>query len=279
MKELIFAIMYIVFILFSSKDLEAFQNLISEPTAIFENVMAEQPDSKQESEAAEKENENMEKEQNLVESSSIDVNTIHDNDLIDLMIMNKNEMYPLDLSYDYNDEYITSIMGVYSDIKVLSAIDALHAIYSVKSLLGLEDPSSQLVLDRVDESIMGNYYLFQQYYDNVKVWGSTITVSVDAEGKTCSLSSYIIPNKTLKEAITTTTPNLSESDSIKIIKDQYPNVTDFFAELIIYTEDLDDKPVLAYHFVVAMKDEPWEKAFILDANTGEIILEASTEKE
>ena len=183
----------------------------------------------------------------------------------------------LAMSAIHNNKYVTSISGVFSDIQVLSSEDALHSIYSVKSLIGLEDPATQLILEREDESSSEKYYTFQQYYDNVKVWMGLITVSVDQEGKTCSLKSTIMPTSILEKVITTTKPKLSENEITTILRQRYPKATDISSTLVIYSLDKHENPVLAYFCIASSTDDSFRGMVILiNANTEQIIQERST---
>ncbi len=207
----------------------------------------------------------------------LDINLVHDNDMNDLEAMNKASSIPLVVKYDDRNQYVTSIQGKFSNITVKTAEDALISLYSVKTLLGLEDPNTQFILDEENEDRYGKTFTFKQYYDSIEVLGYNITISADHTGKTSSLQSCIIDNKLIKKAVPTTTPKLSVSEIKQLIQEQFIEATRISSSLIIYAEQSSTAPVLAYYCYIRNKmDRSMGHVTVLDAMSGKIIYEDST---
>lgn len=208
---------------------------------------------------------------------NLDVNNIRDNSIHDLENMNKVERDPLVVKYDEKGKFVISINGKFSNIVVKTAEDALHSLYSVKTLLGLEDPETQLILDSESDIRSGKSFTFKQYYNSIEVLGYNITVSVDCTGKTCSLQSCIIDNKLMKKFIPTTTPSLSLTEIKQLVQEQYPEGTRISSSLIIYSEKSYSEPTLAYYnYITSRMDRSMTQVAILDAMTGKILYEDSS---
>lgn len=209
--------------------------------------------------------------------SYMDEKVIHDNSIKDLENMNKAEHNSLFIQYDQKKQFVTSIHGKFSNIVVETAEDALHSLYSVKTLLGLEDPSAQLNLEVENEDTSGKTFTFKQYYESIEVLGYKVTVSVDHNGKTCSLQSCIIDNKLMNKSVPTTTPRLSSSEIHQLVQELYPDANRISSSLIIYSEHSYTEPVLAYYcYIRNSMDRNMRNVAVLDANSGKIIYEDST---
>ena len=124
---------------------------------------------------------------------------IEDKSLIDLQKMNENSEYPLEIDYNDDETQVEFISGQFSEITVNSVESALQSICSVRSLIGLENPSDELEWKSTNHSDSTLAYSFKQMYKNIPVYGSAVTVSADPiYGKTLSLSSSVIPTDILQ---------------------------------------------------------------------------------
>ena len=184
----------------------------------------------------------------------------------DIDVLNMDEHYPLIIEHN---EYgnIKSINGVFSEINVKSAQDAIYSLYSIKTLLGLECPSTELRFVDSFHSDVIDTYSFIQIYDEIEISGHGISVTTNKDGKVISLySSYIDKydlNKLNKTSI------ISENDLLNntgIIED----TTVLSTELIVYTETT---PILAY-IIHTSKNE----SLLVDATNGEILKKSSNTK-
>lgn len=76
----------------------------------------------------------------------------------------------------------------FSDIKITDADSALEAISTVKNELGISDVHKELKVQSVDTVDNNTYYRFQQYYNDIPVYGKNTVIHVNpnnyAEGLT-----------------------------------------------------------------------------------------------
>ena len=106
-------------------------------------------------------------------------------------IENMNPDGGTDISFNEDKTQVISIEGQYSDIVVENADDALDVIQSVHTILGINDPYEELDTLVINSDEYGAEYTFAQVYNGYQVYGRKITVSVDENGITDSLSSGI----------------------------------------------------------------------------------------
>lgn len=188
---------------------------------------------------------------------------ITDNTVYDLEVLNLNEYYPLEI--DYNDYHnLKSLSGVYSDYLVETGQDALYSLYSVKTLIGIDNPAQELRFIKSNRSNSGSTYSFKQYYKNLNVYGRSVTVSVGNDFIVTSLNSSYIDTDILDTI--DTTPVIDEVDVQNIIHSSYgEDVNAVLTELIIYI-DTSNTPILAYVSTTSNNE-----TIIIDANTCEIL--------
>jgi hypothetical protein len=189
----------------------------------------------------------------------IDASSINDNTEEDIIKLN-NEDFDIggDIRYDENGEYVTFISGKYSNIIVADIESATESLYSVRSLIGLTDPASELTGYYNDGDGYTETYIFNQLYKGIKVYGYSLVISVRAgSGETCSLNSTLIPTNKIEST------SLTPSISINELKKTYAI---WSYELEIYTfDEYADSPILVY--ILETDDE----CLIVNAYNGEII--------
>ncbi len=192
---------------------------------------------------------------------------INDNTVNDLEILNMDEYYPLEIEFNDENTQVTSISGVFSDVIVKSPIEAIYSIYNVKSLLGLNNPETELKLSKVSHSNSGETYSFLQYYNGIEVYGSSLTVSVDTNGKVTSLSSSIISANIFENLCLVS--NLSETDLQNVIHNEYENSEVISSQKAIYLTNKSSVPQLIY--ISTISDNGMYFIVFIDANSGNII--------
>lgn len=192
---------------------------------------------------------------------------IHDNTIDELELLNIDEIYPLEL--EFNDEYtqITSISGVFSEMIVESPIEAIYSIYSIKSLLGIDEPEMELRFNKLIHSKSGETYTFLQYYNGVEVYGSSITVSVDNSGKVTSLHSSVINKDILDKVVLN--PEILENDLNNIILNDYVEIISF--KLVLYLNKDNSMPELVYVVVAKKENDYVEDTLFINAVDGSLI--------
>lgn len=196
---------------------------------------------------------------------------IKDNSVAELESMNEKDKENFKVEFNEDETQVTSIDGKFSDIKVESYTDALDAIYSVRSIIGLDDPESQLkfAVDNYDE--YGTSYTFNEVKNGVTVFGRTVTVSADINGTVDLLTSSILSKDKLN-----INSSISSDEAYKKILDYYGgNINKEYSELVIYSiGNYEKNPITAYYFNVTGldKDENLiDDAVLVNAESGEII--------
>lgn len=92
---------------------------------------------------------------------------------------------------DSDSNYISFSEG-FTDVLVTDEKSALEAIASVANVIGIENVDDELKISSINTVDNDTYYRFQQYYNNIPVYGRNIVVSADTEGHVLSLTSNII---------------------------------------------------------------------------------------
>lgn len=168
---------------------------------------------------------------------------INNNSVLDINNLNEMAEYPVDISYSDNGEQVTSIDGKYSEIIVDSPETAMDSLYSVKSLIGITDPESELKCIAVNHDDVSLTYTFSQVYGGIGVYGTTVTVSVNKEtGEVQTLHSSVISTHKLLNL--DLMPQITEEE----IKELYSKEGNILScELQIYSlDEYFDAPIMAY---------------------------------
>ncbi len=140
------------------------------------------------------------------QSKEFEVNVIHANTRVRTDIHNNTitEIESMNLSNDefyigYNSErtQVTNIEGKYSDIVIENAEDALDAIQSIHSVLGITDPYNELQSNVTNSDAYGAEYSFTQYYNGVRVYGRKVMASANASGEADFLRSNLLATDVL----------------------------------------------------------------------------------
>lgn len=193
------------------------------------------------------------------------VETIDDNEISDLQILNIDEYYPLEIQFNDDETQVTSISGRFSNITVKSTSDALCSIYSVKTLLGLDNPADQLKFSFFNHSKSGLTYSFIQHHNGIEVLGSSVTVSVDVSGKPVSLSSTVVFDNIIS-IDNSTALDLSIDDIKNMLRTEFPKMDVYYVAPVIYRKEYTDAPKLKYISVVS--DNMYDcKTIVIDANS------------
>lgn len=199
----------------------------------------------------------------VIKNNSNDTDNIHDNSYDDIADLNGGELPRIITDDDGN---IKSIRGKYSDINIQSSEDAILSLYSVKTLLGISNPETELVCET------GNYsnsnqirsYVLKQYYNGLEVVGRKITIVADADGNAYNLNTGYISNINID-----TNPTVSSSTAISKAK-EYANTTSEINnyELVVYPND-NNNLVLAYRINIGTT------YIYVNANTADVITSSS----
>jgi bacillolysin len=184
---------------------------------------------------------------------------------------------------------LTSIddLGPIPSGKIAPGIDpaawALEQITHRKTLFRLQDPTSELRLADQLEGPLGRHHVrFQQYYQDLPVWGHELTVHLDARGLYALNARYaptpntlasIKPRLTEPQAIDAALDHLATRQPIEQLTPQLNALLQYTgpkADLCIWIKEDTQTPYLAWHITVRPNwRDRW--AYFIDAHTGEVL--------
>ncbi|MBQ8227461.1 MAG: M4 family metallopeptidase [Clostridia bacterium] len=198
----------------------------------------------------------------VIKVSDILKDEIEDSLVTDLEELNKDAEYELEVEYNEDGTRVEYISGTYSEVVVESVDNALLSLYSVKSMIGLNDPSSQLKWIATNYDDVTLNYSFNQEYMGIEVYGSTITVNAEKEtGKTLSLSANVVPYEVLNTV--DCNANLSEDEITDLFLADGPIKS--CSKVIYSLNEYNETPLLCY--IIETSDE----MIIVDADEGVVI--------
>lgn len=90
---------------------------------------------------------------------------------------------------DLPDENYVFFESGFTDVKVTDEKSALEAVASVSGAIGISDVNKELKIKSADTIDNNTYYRFQQYYNNILVYGKTVSVCADEKGNAEALTS------------------------------------------------------------------------------------------
>lgn len=187
----------------------------------------------------------------VIHTHDRDVSNIPNKSVID--IKNMNHGGDVDISYNDDKSQVISIDGQYSDIVVNNADDALDVIQSIRTIIGINDPYNELTPLVTNSDEYGAEYTFAQKYNESPVFGRRVTVSVDENGITDSLSSGVYASEKLDGINNTPTISVetAESSVINAYGDNCVISSDKTALSLYTLNECADRPVLAYEVCVS----------------------------
>lgn len=195
--------------------------------------------------------------------NSLDANSLEDLSLSQLEKLNKDdEDYETEVS-DFG--YIESIYGNYSDVKVDSYETALMSLYNIKSAIGIDDPFSELQVRKVSYDETGYIFKFEQVYNGMRVFGNSLTISADENGKTDYFCSDYFPI----DSEINTIPVYSRENAIDKLKQEgYKDIVSDYEDLMIL--NYYGKCAIVWEFMCQKSDRWDEYEVLVDARTGDI---------
>lgn len=197
----------------------------------------------------------------IVIRASQPVSEIKDMTWDDIKELNGNELPPLRF---YENGELNRINGKYTDMLVYTAEDAKTSIESIKSIIGINDVGSELMLYRSSTDNIERIFYFNQYYKGIPILGASITVIADRAGNTsCLNSSY------MQDLSIVTEPSIDNNSLINIALDKLSADQIQNTRLVLFRED-DESDKITLCWEIITKGELSYKAY-LDANTGDVI--------
>lgn len=191
-----------------------------------------------------------------------DIDGIKDIDTLELLYLyNEGDLENLQV-YLNEEGYISFISGGFSDIIVESPSEAILALYGIKTLMGCKSPKEELQWVSTNKDNYGTSFRFEQIYKNIPVFGSSLVVSTDQNGKTSSLQSSFV-----KDINISTTPSISEKEAIEKVNNSGYTVIEG-DKLYIYMNN--SIPNLAWN-IYAIDNNGLSYNILVSASTGEIL--------
>lgn len=169
----------------------------------------------------------------------------------------------------YNDDgFILNIDGVISNVEVFSCDDAIKALESIKAILEIDDPESELIGIRSNISNYVNSYVLQQIYNGLPVVYRTITVATTKDGVADFVNNSYLPGISIS-----TEPELSAAEVIAKLTSEYSGDYTYEEQgLVVYTYDeYADSPVLAYAIGAYFGNENLIETLFVNAHSASVI--------
>lgn len=174
------------------------------------------------------------------------------------------------LSQEDSDNHYISFDYGFTDVVVRDEETALLAISSVSEQIGISDISSELKLVGANTVDRNTYYRFQQYYDDIPVYGRSVIIVADENGNANALTSNYSGitqrlgsfQKIDESQINSTIAQFLETDTFYIYEnDSLDN------NLVVYNAD--KICAIAYNLTVA--DNKNIYTILMDAENGKIL--------
>ncbi len=211
---------------------------------------------------------------NVVHASDRNADEISNSSVVDIENMNEGEEF--DISYNQDKTQVVSIEGKYSDVIVDNADDALDVIHSIRTVVGMNNAYEELDIITSNADEYGAEYIFSQKYNGYEVYGRKITVSVDSDGVTDSMSSGVYASNKLDNTDSEVLIERTEAERIAV--SYYGGECEADSEqteLVYYTlNEFENAPVFVYAVNVTGEDsdESYVDADVfVSAKEGDII--------
>lgn len=176
-------------------------------------------------------------------------------------------------SESLSDLNYVSLNEGFTDVVVKDEKSALEAIASVADTLGIQNVEKELKICDVNTVDGDSYYRFQQYYNDIPVYGKTVVVAADENGNATDLTSNItgvyndlsndfIDNQKILDNVTKYLKKYINKKIDVILVEKVSN-----DNLYIYPEDTN----LRYVYILTVVTDYGPYTVFVDSNNGEVI--------
>lgn len=170
----------------------------------------------------------------------------------------------MDIEVDFTD-YGTMrwLHGEFYDEPISSPDDAIVSLYSIKTLLGMNEPKQELAPEISTISDVGSVFRLKQMYNGIPVYGRSVIVSTDNGGYTVAVQSNYLDNLSLSVS-----PGFNATQAINYIKQGYVSA-EILGDVELAVYSLDEflmSPILVYYANIG--GESGYHRVIVDATTG-----------
>lgn len=170
-----------------------------------------------------------------------------------------------------DDNYVSLAYG-FTDTKITDEKSAIAAISEIADQIGIEDVENELKTADINKVGENTYYRFQQYYNDIPVYGKSVVVAADESGTALALTSNtssvenviftetsITQDSIESNIITYANKNIEGADKISF---DFPNINDSQ----IYIFQFDDGTC---HTVYLLETDFY--SFIIDSQSGKVL--------
>lgn len=170
-----------------------------------------------------------------------------------------------------NSDYVFFTEG-FTDVKITDEESAIKAVASVSNVLGITDAEKELKVKSVNTIGGDDFYRMQQYYNDIPVYGKSITVAADKNGNALALTSkYKSLDEDISLNVTVTEEKIKESLQDYFEVDEISFSVDD-SNLVLY-ENNEEEITLAYEINVL------SKRVLVDANSSKILFDTDLYQE
>jgi Zn-dependent metalloprotease len=175
---------------------------------------------------------------------------------------------PLAVSWSERNGTPQSIIGkVSAPVSGASEGSARAFLVGNAPLFKMSGDTTDLVLSRSFDSLVGKHFVFEQRYHGIPVYGGQVSIHFDKAGEIITVNNTYQPNI----AVRSLTPKLGKSiagfRAANLLPDNMPS--QLAAELVVLP--LNDSFSLAWRFVLSSGGPTWE--VFIDAQNGKALIE------
>lgn len=165
-----------------------------------------------------------------------------------------------------DSNYIALAPG-FTDVKITDEKSALKAINTVANVIGIENVEEELKISSTNTIDGDTYYRFQQYYNDIPVYGNSLVISADKDGNSTALTSnYTNPSN--KDIIDISNGEKLENVEDRVEKYLKENIVQLSTFKEIYFQQ-DHKLILSYEVIATTIENIYR--IIIDAADKEIL--------
>lgn len=172
---------------------------------------------------------------------------------------------PLAVSWNERTGTPQSIIGKLSaPVSGTSEMSARSFVVGNAPLFKMSGDTSDLVLERSFNSVLGEHFVFEQHYRGVPVYGAQVAIHFDRAGEIVTVNNGYQPDIALQSVA----PKFSRKNASARLLEMGAPSSELVSKLVVL--NLNDSFALAWRFIVPTGGPTWE--IFIDANNGKTLL-------
>lgn len=185
-----------------------------------------------------------------------------------------NSKTDVDVNNENHSEELKNIEGKYSDIKITDTKTALSSLENVKDDINIKNINTDIKeFNSNTSNNIVNTYSFKQYYNELEVYGNTITIYTDKEGNALGIINKYVPiEKEIQTTSKTNDEDIKEIVNKKMQELEYKNFEINSNSLILFPIDKENYK-LAHKLEI--QTDLIQIEIIIDDESKEILVENS----